>query len=216
MNIRIFSRNTLVLASALSPLAAARTATIPTLTHHLNRRSMSDSSKAKPESEWQAVLSREQVRRVSCSLLRLMLMGRSPQFRVLRGKGTEAPGTGKYDKWSKEGVYSCAGCGTPLYKSTTKFDSGCGWPAFFDGTLPRRHHRGAISHAQQASSHDCDQPSPALSVAKSTAAASCPRQRSFATLVEGTWATFSKEKVSLRPVSATNNLTSPSRNRISY
>lgn len=143
-----------------------------------------------------------------------MFMRRSLQFRVLRGKGTEAPGTGKYDKWSKEGVYSCAGCGTPLYKSTTKFDSGCGWPAFFDGTLPRRHHRGAFSHAQQASSYDCDQPFPALSVAKSTAAASCPRQRSFATLVEGTWATFSKEKVSLRPVSATNNLTSPTRNRI--
>lgn len=141
MNIRIISRNTLVLASALSPLAAARTAITPTLTHHLNRRSMSDSSKAKPESEWQAVLSREQVRRISCSLFILMLMRLSLQFRVLRGKGTEAPGTGKYDKWSKEGVYSCAGCGTPLYKSTTKFDSGCGWPAFFDGTLPRRHHR---------------------------------------------------------------------------
>lgn len=56
-------------------------------------------------------------------------------------------------------------------------------------------------------SYDCDQPFPALSVAKSTAAASCPRQRSFATLVEGTWATFSKEKVSLHPVSAANTLT---------
>ena len=43
------------------------------------------------------------------------------------------PGTGKYDKVYEDGVYNCAGCGTPLYKSTTKFNSGCGWPAFFEG-----------------------------------------------------------------------------------
>jgi peptide-methionine (R)-S-oxide reductase len=54
------------------------------------------------------------------------------QFRVLRQKGTERPGTGRFNKHFEEGVYTCAGCDTPLYKSTTKFDSGCGWPAFFD------------------------------------------------------------------------------------
>lgn len=43
------------------------------------------------------------------------------------------PGTGKYNKHSEDGVYECAGCGSPLYKSTTKFNSGCGWPAFYDG-----------------------------------------------------------------------------------
>ena len=66
---------------------------------------------------------------------KLITLSRS-QFRILRQKGTEAAGTGKYDKFHEEGVYTCAGCGTPLYKSTTKFNSGCGWPAFFDGTLP--------------------------------------------------------------------------------
>ena len=55
------------------------------------------------------------------------------QFRVLRNKGTEAPGTGKLDKHFEEGVYSCAGCEAPLYISKTKFKSGCGWPAFYDG-----------------------------------------------------------------------------------
>ncbi|MCL7033123.1 hypothetical protein MKW94_010189 [Papaver nudicaule] len=43
------------------------------------------------------------------------------------------PGTGEYNKFYGDGVYTCAGCNTPLYKSTTKFDSGCGWPAFFEG-----------------------------------------------------------------------------------
>ncbi|XP_057746780.1 peptide methionine sulfoxide reductase B5-like [Arachis stenosperma] len=41
----------------------------------------------------------------------------------------------KYNKFYEEGVYNCAGCATPLYKSSTKFDSGYGWPAFFEGLL---------------------------------------------------------------------------------
>lgn len=68
---------------------------------------------AKSDSEWRAILSPE-------------------QFRVLRQKGTEPAGTGEYEKHKADGVYSCVGCNTPLYKSSTKFDSGCGWPAFFD------------------------------------------------------------------------------------
>ena len=68
----------------------------------------------KTDDEWQTILSKE-------------------QFRVLRKKGTEPSGTGEYNKHYEEGVYGCVGCGAPLYKSTTKFDSGCGWPAFYEG-----------------------------------------------------------------------------------
>jgi peptide-methionine (R)-S-oxide reductase len=70
-------------------------------------------AKTKSDSEWRAILTPE-------------------QFRILRQKGTEPSGTGKYENHGGEGVYACAGCETPLYKSNTKFKSGCGWPAFFD------------------------------------------------------------------------------------
>merc|ERR1711939_447131 len=54
-------------------------------------------------------------------------------LRTLRKKGTEMAGSGEYDKhFPATGVYECAGCGEPLYKAETKFNSGCGWPAFYD------------------------------------------------------------------------------------
>lgn len=52
------------------------------------------------------------------------------QYYVLRGKGTERPFTGVFNTHYEAGIYSCAGCGNELYKSATKFDSGCGWPSF--------------------------------------------------------------------------------------
>jgi peptide-methionine (R)-S-oxide reductase len=66
----------------------------------------------KTEAEWQAELSPE-------------------QYRVLRQKGTEAPFSGEYDHTFEPGTYHCAGCGALLFESDTKYDSGCGWPAFF-------------------------------------------------------------------------------------
>lgn len=51
---------------------------------------------------------------------------------VIVHKGTEYPGTGKYDKFFEKGTYTCKRCNAPLYTSVSKFDAHCGWPAFDD------------------------------------------------------------------------------------
>jgi peptide-methionine (R)-S-oxide reductase len=66
-----------------------------------------------PEEEWKLKLSRE-------------------RFHVLRKKDTERPFTGELLHNKKEGIYVCGGCGLELFRSDTKFNSGSGWPSFFD------------------------------------------------------------------------------------
>ena len=66
----------------------------------------------KSEAEWQRQLTPE-------------------QFRVLRKHGTERAGTSPLNKEHRKGVFHCAGCGQPLFASDAKFDSGTGWPSFW-------------------------------------------------------------------------------------
>tara|TARA_Y100001970_G_scaffold166768_1_gene204086 strand:- start:97961 stop:99049 length:1089 start_codon:yes stop_codon:yes gene_type:complete len=52
------------------------------------------------------------------------------RYHVMKENGTERPFTGEYDKHYNDGIYNCADCGKKLFSSKSKFDSGCGWPAF--------------------------------------------------------------------------------------
>jgi len=54
------------------------------------------------------------------------------QFNICRQKATEPPFTGKYVDCKKDGIYHCVCCGNPLFDSATKYDSGSGWPSFWD------------------------------------------------------------------------------------
>lgn len=78
----------------------------------LNGENMNDKV-IKSDEEWKEALSPE-------------------EYRILREKGTERAFTGKYWDHHELGTYICAACGTELFESDTKFDSGCGWPSYFE------------------------------------------------------------------------------------
>jgi peptide-methionine (R)-S-oxide reductase len=56
----------------------------------------------------------------------------SDVYYIARQKGTERPWTSKFEDFKEVGTYYCAACGNPLFKSDTKFESGCGWPSFYE------------------------------------------------------------------------------------
>jgi peptide-methionine (R)-S-oxide reductase len=71
------------------------------------------------------------------------------EYRILREAGTEAPFSGEYVDHKGDGGYDCAGCGAVLFESGTKFDSGCGWPSFYDVDTDRVETRLDTSHGMR-------------------------------------------------------------------
>ena len=95
----------------------------------------------KSDAEWQRLLTQD-------------------QYQVLRRHGTERPFTGKYHDTKEPGTFRCAGCGNALFASTTKFDSGTGWPSFYapidPGSVSAREDRGWFMRRTEVLCSRCD------------------------------------------------------------
>lgn len=101
-------RTTLMRLGALSGLAAGMQGLLTTAT----AQAATAYEVTRTDAEWQKLL-------------------RPDQYQVLRKAGTETPFTSPLNKEKRAGVFTCAGCALPLFSSTTKFDSGTGWPSFW-------------------------------------------------------------------------------------
>ncbi|ELY82330.1 peptide-methionine (R)-S-oxide reductase MsrB [Natrinema gari] len=77
------------------------------------------------------------------------------EYRILREAGTETPFSGEYVDHKADGSYACAGCGAELFDSETKFDSGCGWPSFYDADDDRIETRTDTSHGMRRTEVIC-------------------------------------------------------------
>ncbi len=77
------------------------------------------------------------------------------EYRILREAGTEARFSGEYVDNKADGTYVCAGCGTPLFSSETKFGSGTGWPSFFDAERDNVETRPDNSHGMRRTEVVC-------------------------------------------------------------
>ncbi len=100
---------------------------------------MSDDFKNKPEDYWKKKLTDE-------------------QYKVLREKGTEMPGTGKFYQNFESGMYVCGACGANLFSSDTKFDSDCGWPSFdksLKGAVEFREDNSLFMHRTEVLCANC-------------------------------------------------------------
>ncbi|NUB92950.1 peptide-methionine (R)-S-oxide reductase MsrB [Haloterrigena sp. SYSU A121-1] len=71
------------------------------------------------------------------------------EYRILREAGTEPPFSGEYVDHKADGTYACAGCGAELFDGDTKFESGCGWPSFYDVDDDRVETRLDTSHGMR-------------------------------------------------------------------
>ena len=101
------------LSTAMAAVGAAATARAAGISQSKGKPAAETFEVTKTEAEWRKILT-------------------PTQFEILRKHETETPGTSPLNNEHRKGTFFCAGCDLPLYSSATKFDSGTGWPSFWD------------------------------------------------------------------------------------